>query len=35
VDQAAARRARDKVVRLAERGTDWVALAREVGAVLA
>jgi DNA-binding CsgD family transcriptional regulator len=34
VDQAAARRARDKVVRLAERGSDWVTLVREVGAVL-
>ena len=34
VDQAAARRVRDKIVRLAGRATDWVALTREVGAVL-
>jgi DNA-binding CsgD family transcriptional regulator len=35
MDQAAARRVRDKAVRVAERGTDWVPLVREVGAILA
>jgi DNA-binding CsgD family transcriptional regulator len=34
VDQAAARRARDKIVRLAGRATEWVAMTREIGAVL-
>jgi DNA-binding CsgD family transcriptional regulator len=34
VDQAAARRARDKIARLAGAATDWVGMCREVGAVL-
>jgi DNA-binding CsgD family transcriptional regulator len=34
VDQAAARRARDKIVRLAGAATDWVEMCRGVGAVL-
>ena len=35
MDQAAARRARDKIVRLACAADDWVGLCRAVGAVLA
>ena len=34
MDQAAARRARDKIVRLAGAATDWVEMCRGVGAVL-